>query len=95
MKLFTGAGGAVTGPSVAIREGLNRNKHQLYTLFVWGNFGAPGATVTLQISPDNVNWFGTAVSITQQGATNVEFRANFVRAVSTGGTGSALEALLL
>ncbi len=93
MKLFTAAGGAVTGVAQQIREGLNRNKHQLYTLYVWGTFG--GATVTLQISPDNVNWFGTAVAITTQGATNVEFRAGWVRAVSTGGTGSALEALLL
>lgn len=93
MKLFTGAGGAATGPAVAIREGLNRNKHQLYTMYVWGTFG--GATVTLQISPDNVNWFGTNVAITAQGATNVEFRANFVRAVSTGGAGSSIDALLL
>lgn len=93
MRLFTAAGGAVTGTALAIREGLNRNKHQLYTFFVWGTFG--GATVTLQISPDNVNWFGTGVSVTAQGAVNVEFRANFVRAMSTGGAGSSIDALLL
>lgn len=93
MRLFTAAGGAATGAAQAIREALNRNKHQLYTFFVWGNFG--GATVTLQISPDNVNWFGTGVSVTVQSAVNVEFRANFVRAVSTGGAGSAIDALLL
>ena len=93
MRLFTAAGGAATGVAQAIRESLNRNKHQLYTFFVWGTFG--GATVTLQISPDNVNWFGTGVAITAQGSVNVEFRANFVRAVSTGGTGSSIDALLL
>lgn len=93
MRLFTAAGGAITGASLAIREGLNRNKHQLYTFYVWGTFG--GATVTLQISPDGTNWFGTGVAITAQGASNVEFRANFVRAVSSGGAGSALDAMLL
>lgn len=93
MRLLTAAGGAVTGAAQNIREALNRNKHQLYTFYVWGTFG--GATVTLQISPDNVNWFGTAVAITAQGATNVEFRANYVRAVSSGGVGSSLDALLL
>jgi hypothetical protein len=93
MKLLTAAGGAVTGTAIEVRGGLSRDKSQLYTLYVWGAMG--GATVTVQISPDTINWFGTGVAITAQGAQNCEFRTRYVRAVSSGGVGSSIDALLL
>lgn len=92
MRLLSDAS-AGNGSSFEIREWGNRHISHLYTLFVWGTFG--GATVTLQISPDGVEWFDVSgVSVTAKGALNVEFRARFVRAVITGGAGVTLQALL-
>jgi hypothetical protein len=97
VKLLTAAG-AGNGAAVQIRN-LNREKHQLYTLFVYGTFG--GATVTLQISPDGpdvtpTTWVDVLdVTITDASAINVEFRANWVRAVVTGGAAQSIDAKLI
>lgn len=93
MRLLTAAG-AGNGTAVTISEWGNRYNSRIYTLFVWGTFG--GSTVTLEISPDNSNWFPVAgISITAAGAVNAEFRAPYVRAVVTGGAAQAVDALLL
>lgn len=92
MKLLTESDNA-TGIAVAIRSGLNRDISHLYTLYVWGTFG--GGTATLQISPDNVNWFATGVSVTEISTVNVEFRANFVRASFSGAVAGEVSMLLL
>lgn len=93
MRLLTNSG-AGAGASFEIREWGNRHISHLYTLFVWGTMG--GATVTLEISPDNVVWFPVSgVSVTADlTALNVEFRARYVRAVITGGAGPSINALL-
>lgn len=93
MQLLTVAGNG-NGVAQEIRSWGNRNINHLYTLFVWGNFD--GGNVTLEISPDNVQWFAvTGVSITVQTAINVEFRARYVRAVvAGGGAGVSLNAFL-
>jgi hypothetical protein len=91
LLLSNAAAGA--GSSFEIRCWGNREINHLYTLFVWGTFG--GATVTLEISFDGVEWFAVSgVSVTAKSALNVEFRARFVRAVITGGAGVTLNALL-
>lgn len=92
MRLLNNSGGG-NGATFEIREWGNRHIEHMYTLFVWGTFG--GATVTVEISPDETNWFPVSgVSITDKVALNLEFRARFVRAVVTGGTAPSIQALL-
>lgn len=85
------------GSPFQLRHGQNQHLDQLKTLYVWGDFD--GAAVTLEISPnpDDFPWFPvTGVSITTDAAVNVEFRANFVRAVVSGGGGAeSLNAIIL
>lgn len=92
MRLLTNAG-AGTGASVKKEQALNRDLDQFCTLYVWGTFN--GATVTLQVSPDNTNWFDSGVSITAQTAQNLEFRAQYMRAIVTGGASPSINALIL
>lgn len=92
MLLLSAAAGG-NGATFQIRQWGNRELEHLYTLFVWGTFG--GATVTLEISFDGVEWFPVSgVSITAKTVVNVEFRAQYVRAVVTGGAGVSINALL-
>lgn len=64
------------------------DESHLRTLYVWGTFDS--ATVTFQISTDDVTWFdvANADAITAQSALNVEFRAPYVRGKVAGGLGS-------
>lgn len=92
MRLLTAAG-AGAGAAQQIGQWGNREISHLYTFYVWGTFG--GATVTLEISFDGVEWFTvTGISITVRTVINAEFRARFVRAVVTGGAGQAIDAFL-
>ena len=93
MRLLTAAANG-NGATTEIKQWGNRELVRLFTLFVFGTFG--GATVTLQISPNGTDWFTVSgVSITSASAINVEFRAPYVRAVVSGGTGEAVDAILL
>ncbi len=58
-----------------------------FTLYIWGTFD--DATVKLQVTPDNTNWFDAEdSSVTAARARNVEFSAYSVRGVVSGGGGS-------
>lgn len=92
MRLLINAG-AGNGQPFQLREALNPLMQHLYTLFVWGTFG--GATVTFEISFDQVEWFAvTGVTVTAKTVINVEFKARFCRAVVTGGAGPSIQAFL-
>ena len=92
MKLLEAAGNG-NGTSFELNTGGRRNKENLRTVFCSGTFG--GATVTVEISLDEVTWFPVAsVSFTALGAVNMEARAIYIRGVVTGGTGSAIDLAL-
>jgi len=58
------------------------------TVYVWGTFG--GATVKVQVSPDQVEWFDVdALTFASKAAINTSFQGA-MRAVIEGGTGHAI-----
>lgn len=94
MKLLTNAGVGVTGTAVPLPDPRGRIRGHLWTFFVDGTFS--GTTVTFEISPDGgTTWFTpTNGTFTAKAAANFEFRATHVRASTSGGTGSGLNAWL-
>jgi len=93
MQLLNSAGNG-NGNTVLIERLFDRSKDQFFTCFVSGTFD--GGTVTLEISPNGgTTWFQTGVSLTAAGAQNVEFRANAVRGVVSGGGASVSINMLL
>ena len=66
------------------------------TLFVWGTFG--GATVTIEVSPDGIEWFTLpSLTITAKYVGNVDLAARggiYIRAFASGTTTSSLNAEL-
>ncbi len=65
----------------------NIAKRFSYSLYVYGTFN--DATVKLQGSPDDTNWFDIPnASWTADATTNVEFYGNYLRGVVTSGLGS-------
>jgi hypothetical protein len=94
--ILLSAAGEGNGPAVRRPQSATPSSEQFFTFFVWGTFG--GATVTLEISPSGESsapWFDTGLSVTEAGAVNVEFRAERVRAVVTGGSSPEINAMLL
>lgn len=78
------------GASFEVNIGGKSNKENIRTVYCWGTFG--GATVTLEISIDEVNWFPvTGVSFTQLGAVNIEARATHIRGVVGAGTAESIQ----
>lgn len=59
-----------------------------WSYFVHGTFS--GATVTIELSYDNTNWFDAGISVTAAGMGTVERYAPYARAVITGGTSPSL-----
>ena len=92
MKLLTAADNG-TGSAVQKGQWGNREVDQLTTIYIYGTFG--GATVTVEISHDGTNWFNTGIAATAKGVFNLEFRAQYMRAIVAGGTGSAIDVLAL
>ena len=94
MKLLENASNG-TGTSHSTREDLNRFRTTVKTLYVYGTFD--GATVKLQISPDNSNWFDVpdADTITVQSVMNIQSRGIAYRGVVSGGSGSESITMIL
>jgi len=93
MKLLTAAGNG-NGATIKREQAYDRHQSQDYSVFVYGTFD--GATVKLEVSPDEgVNWFDTGLAITAQSVANVEIRAAHVRGVVSGGGGSVAIQMLL
>ena len=98
MILLTNSGIA-DGTPVRLPKPSDRMRSHLWTLFARGTVG--GATVTFEISPDNVdppvNWFiptgGTFATLPT--AVNFEFRGNWVRGRVVGGAPSGIYMELL
>lgn len=92
MKILDSANNG-NGDSFLLKTGGTRDKENLRTVFCWGTFG--GATVTVEISLDDTNWFPVAsISFTSAGAVNMEARAVYVRGVVAGGTGESINLAL-
>lgn len=62
----------------------------IYTCYIYGTFN--GASVTLEVSPDGVEWFDVpgAEAITSKLAINLEFNAAFIRCTVAGGTSPSI-----
>ncbi len=68
------------------------NTAYLQTVFCSGTFG--GATVTLEASPDNSDWF-SIVSFTTKSVKGVGINARFLRGSVSGATGTTSVNLIL
>lgn len=77
-----------TATAVVIPRFAHIIESHLRTLYIYGTFDS--ADVTLEISPDNSNWFAVAnvTALTVKTTLNVEFRASHVRVVVANGLGS-------
>lgn len=67
--------------------GASLSRFPTKTVFVWGTFD--GATVTIEISPDGVEWFdapnsdGDPLEFTAKGVENIDVQCAYIRAVVT------------
>jgi hypothetical protein len=93
LKLLDGVVADTTGAAFELPM-YNRTKHPNFGVFVWStDFG--GGTVTLQVSPDGVNWFTARTPADAQITTLVSdhfiaaLRGAYVRAKLTGATAPA------
>ena len=78
------------GSAFEIKTGGKRDKENIRTVYCWGTFG--GATVTLEISLDQVVWFPvTGVSFTEKGVINIEARTRYIRGVVGAGTSESID----
>lgn len=101
MKLLDGVTADTTGSSNEVRRRGQGHLDFTYAFYVWSSdFGA--GTVTLQVSPDNINWFTARRQNESQAITTVsdvmmvKVRAGYVRAKLTGATApAALTAMLI
>lgn len=89
MPMLLTASNNATGTAVPIPGPTHRYTNHLFSFYAWGTFG--GGTVTIEISPDNTNWFApTGMTFTAAGAKNAEFKAAWVRASLAGATGGSV-----
>lgn len=77
-----------TADAVEMPRFAHLQESHLRTLYIYGTFDS--ADVTLEISPDNSNFFAVAnvTAIVVKTAINVEFRGSHVQIVVANGLGS-------
>jgi len=94
MQLLSAAAEDTTGSTNELAMPGRGELSHFFTLFVWGTFG--GTTVKLQISPNGSEWFDVtdADAITVKTVLNVQFRAAYVRAITSGGAAASINAAL-
>ena len=87
--LFTAA--TANGNST-VRSGIDFRATAQKTIYAWGTWN--GATLSIETSPDNVNWFpaknyaGTALAFTANGSDGLAIESDYIRAVITNAGGS-------
>lgn len=93
MNLLVAAATPTTGNTFALPDPSGRIRDHIWTIYVWGTFGA--ATAAFQISHDGTNWFDpTGNTFTAAGAKNFEFKGKYVRGTVTGGAGASINMTL-
>lgn len=91
LKLLVAASnGNGSSKQLVFPEQGNVNKRYSYTVYIYGTFNS--ATVKLQGSPDDSNWFDIPnASWTAKATTNVEFYGIYLRGVVTGGSSPSID----
>lgn len=93
MTVLLQAASTGNGPAVRKPQMATPSSEQFFTLFVWGTFN--GATVRLEIALSGAGpWFDSGLEVTEASAVNVEFKAQWVRAVVDGGSSPSINASL-